>query len=104
MGKGSSVLLVDAMVGIMTEGLTVVAAAILGHDDKVWTLPAPARHHHIIKFMAESGEPTPINGEQGFVLNDGRFVMRKAGAYLALKNGQIKALKWPPYLYSEDIW
>lgn len=92
------------MVGIMTEGLTVVAAGILGRDDKVWTLPPPARHHHIIKFMAESGEPIPINGEQGFVLNDGRFVMRKAGARVAIAAGQIKALKWPPNLYSEDIW
>jgi hypothetical protein len=88
----------------VTETLTVAAAAILGHNGDIWSLPRPARHHHVIKFMAESGEPTPINGEQGFVLSDGRFVMRKAAAYLALKNGQIKSLKWPPNLYSEDIW
>ena len=26
------------------------------------------------------------------------------GAEIALKSGQIDALKWPPCLYSEDLW
>lgn len=42
--------------------------------------------------------------EQGFLLNNGRFAMRKAAAALAVRNGQIDAPKWPPNLYSEDLW
>lgn len=88
----------------MDKSLRVDAAAILGHDGKVWMLPAPARHHDIIRHMVENGEPTPITGEQGFVLNDGRFVMRQAAARVAINAGQTESLKWPPNLYSEDIW
>lgn len=84
--------------------LTVEAVAILGSNVKIWSLPKPARHHNVIKLMADSGEPIPICGEQGFILNDGRFVGRKAAANVAIKAKQIESLKWPPNLYSEDMW
>jgi hypothetical protein len=41
---------------------------------------------------------------QGFVTDEGRFVDRLEGAAIALAAGQIAALKWPPDLYSEDLW
>lgn len=84
--------------------LTVVAAAIL-QDDIVYTLPPPARHHNIIRMMVEEkGLPPPIKGEQGFVLSDGRFAMRKSAARVALKAGQCKEPMSPPWLFSEDLW
>lgn len=86
------------------EALKVVAAAIIDHKGVPVSLPPPARHHTIIRFLAERGDPTPIMGEQGFLLSDGRFCRRKPAARVAIKAGQIEALKWPPNLYSEDLW
>jgi hypothetical protein len=42
--------------------------------------------------------------EQGFVTSDGRFVGRKQAGCIAILAGQIERLKWPPLLYSEDLW
>ena len=82
----------------------VVAAAIIGEDGHPYSLPEPMRHHHVIRHMASLGHRTPIMGEQGFVLNTGRFVDRTEAAAIAIAAGQISGLKWPPYLYSEDLW
>ncbi len=88
------------------DELRVIAAAIR-IKDRVYSLPQPARHHDVISDMrCNQG----VRGkqdqtwEQGFVLNDGQFVNRKQAAYIARRNAQIAALKWPPNLYSEDLW
>lgn len=52
----------------------------------------------------ECGLPTPITGEQGFLTEEGEFVDRLRGAEMALSNGQVPALRWPPELFSEDLW
>ncbi len=82
----------------------VVAAAIRDKDGVPVSLPPPARHHDIIRLLADRGDPTPIMGEQGFMLSDGTFAWRTRAAGFALQSGQIDALKWPPNLYSEDLW
>jgi hypothetical protein len=41
---------------------------------------------------------------QGFVLSDGSFADRQRAAAVAIEAGQIQALRWPPDLYSEDVW
>lgn len=83
----------------------VVAAAILGEDGQPYSLPAPNRHGHIIHWMVTKlGHRRPIQGVQGFVLDDGTFVGRKTAARLALSNGQCEKLTAPPRLYSEDLW
>mgnify|MGYP006914158691 FL=1 len=41
---------------------------------------------------------------QGFITEDGQFVDRIDGATLAIQSGQIQKLKWPPNLYSEDLY
>jgi hypothetical protein len=86
------------------EICTIVAAAIRDHDGTVYSVPRPGRHHHVIRLMVEAGRPKPITGEQGFVLEDGRFVNREEGAQMALASGQIEELHWPPDLFSEDLW
>lgn len=66
------------------------------------------RHGDIIKAMVELyGITPPVDGEryeQGFVTSTGEFVDRVEGAAIAIAAGQIKALKWPPLLYSEDLY
>ena len=63
----------------------------------------PNRHHDLCKQIVEWGAD-PEDFEQGFKTASGEFVDRKRAAELALASGQIKALKTPPDLYSEDLW
>jgi hypothetical protein len=92
-------------------GETIETAAIF-HDGKVWTLPRPARHidvmQHIWKelhYKTDDDKLIVIGFEtQGFVTSAGRFVRREPAARIAKQAKQIIALKWPPKLYSEDLW
>ena len=89
--------------------LYVDRAAIV-HDDIVYSVPRPGRHHTVIAFMAEKFGPgwQLIGGEQGFVLSDGRFARRKPAWRIAKAAGQL--LPRAPTdgnggtLYSEDVW
>jgi len=85
--------------------MKVTAAAIRDDDGKVWTLPAPARHHNILRHMYDSGKPGSFLDGQGFVLEDGTFVNRKVAAKLAVESGQIKKTEYVDgQLFSEDLW
>ena len=76
----------------------ITAAAIL-LDGVVYSLPKPARHADIIKSIGYK-----VRYEiQGFIAN-GVFVDRIEGAKIAIESNQIDKLKWPPNLYSEDLW
>jgi len=91
---------------VITTMPRVVAAAIrIG--TMVYSLPSPARHHDVISDMRLNrgvrGEQDET-WEQGFLLDDGRFANRRQAASIALRVEQIAALKWPPNLYSEDLW
>lgn len=95
------------MIDTKPAALTVTAAAIMHPDGRVYSLPPPARHANILWMMVEKRVMPPDNalgGEQGFLLSDGRFCRRKPAGVIALKAGQIKELRWPPSLYSEDLW
>lgn len=83
--------------------MTIIAAAIQ-QNRLIFILPQPSRHHHILHLMAELGLPTPITGKQGFINSYGDFVDRELGAQIAIADGQIQKLRWPPDLYSEDLW
>ncbi|MEK6882298.1 MAG: hypothetical protein AABY22_21950 [Nanoarchaeota archaeon] len=68
----------------------------------VWT---GRRHHEIIKTIIETLDIKRVDGEQGFVTNDGVFVDRQEGGRIALACGQIKNLKYhKTKLFSEDIF
>jgi hypothetical protein len=62
--------------------------------------PAPARHHNLFALSREAQNPDA----SGFILSDGSFADRKRAAAVAIAADQIKALSWPPNLYSEDMW
>lgn len=63
------------------------------------------RHNNIRDSMTGMGinfkEPDVV---QGFLNSDGKFLDRLEAAEEALRCGQISELKWPPNLYSEDLY
>lgn len=61
------------------------------------------RHDRIFRTLAECGVDK-IGAVQGFVNDKGEFLDRIDAANEALEEGQIKELKWPPRLYSEDLY
>ena len=88
----------------MKETITHVAMVL--QNGTQYNLPAPKRHHHIFGVMHNDGVlPEDRYGcTQGFLTSTGRFVDRTEAGKIAIEAGQIKTLKWHPYLYSEDLW
>jgi hypothetical protein len=90
------------------DSLRVEKAAIRTNEGQVFTVDPPKRHHDVIRAIRESGYEGPVCGDrQGFVLNDGRFVMRKAALRVAIKAEQArldKCIAPGIGLFSEDIW
>lgn len=84
----------------------VTAAAIKDpHTDKVWSVPAPGRHHDVIRHMCQNGyESVPGDFPQGFLLEDGSFVDRWNARRHAIGSAQITHAKYGKELYSEDVW
>lgn len=72
---------------------------------KVHTLPAPNRHHHVIRAIGGIKGPDV----QGFTDQHGVFLNRRDAYKLAAANGQLKRDPDPKKyqgtdLYSEDLW
>jgi len=84
----------------------ITHVAIQHTDGRVFSLPKPFRHNHVIKMMVEICElPKPISGEQGFLNHKGRFLNRKDAAINARLSGQLHdTLYDPERLFSEDLW
>lgn len=81
--------------------LEVVAAAIKDNGI-VYSVPAPARHHDVMKVMKDLGCKRPIDGVQGFLLSDGSFVNRSLAAQVAVRANQCYIKRGE--LFSEDLW
>lgn len=87
----------------------MILAAAIRQDGVIYTLPVPARHHDIIRYMAlDIGMPTPIAGEQGFLVShqgEARFANRTQAKAIARRSGQILEGKGLlRELFSEDLW
>lgn len=87
----------------MTE--RIVAAAIKHPSGRVYSVPAPGRHHNVIALMVKERAGQVMQSEQGFLTSDDRFVDRiearaiaTAAAQLLERDGGL------PKLYSEDVW
>ena len=78
----------------------ITHVAIKTDDGKIYSLPKPKRHYNIFWENVTLTE----QGEQGFLDENGNFLTRKQGAHYARSHKQIEKLKWPSYLYSEDLW
>lgn len=85
--------------------VAVYAVAIRGNAGRVFALPQPYRHHDVIRHMANLGEPTPITGEQGFLVSGRGFANRTEARRFAEEAGQILEGRGKlGELYSEDLW
>lgn len=85
---------------------SIIGVAIIGYDGNVYSLPKPNRHHHVIHMMVKQyNHPIPINGEQGFITNEGKFVNRIEAKVIAVNNNQLTSRAGnEEELFSEDVW
>lgn len=75
------------------------------YNGVIYSLPRPNRHHDVIRHIHEVTGATTIDGDQGFMTNDGQFVGRRQARLIAERSGQLlpRASKGKE-LYSEDVW
>jgi hypothetical protein len=79
-------------------------------DGKVWKLPAPNRHIHVVQHIIKvTGKGLCGPSTYGFTTESGGFLSRKAAFALAIQTGQISSTIAAMQsnideLYSEDIW
>lgn len=82
-----------------------IEAAACCHDNRVYSLPPPARHHNVLSFMYEKGIKQDETTQQGFITNHGKFVDRKEALEIASIARQLIRKTPPAYmLFSEDLW
>jgi hypothetical protein len=92
------------MTAIEPERILGVA---IWHADYYGRLPAPARHHDVIRDLVGSGKTQRVGGDawQGFYTNNRRFVSSMAAFVIAERAGQIIKHTGPAgFLFSEDLW
>lgn len=85
----------------------LIAAAAIRWRGETFSMAAPARHHDVIALIRRERPnwgPVPGWAEQGFITNSGAFVDREMAGKIAVEAGQVESLKWPPSLFSEDLW
>lgn len=91
-----------------SEGVCVVAVAILDDQGGIWSLPAPRRHAHVLSHAREYGVQLPsLEDSQGFLLSNGKFARRMPSLAIATRMGQLKdGGPTAPHvgLFSEDVW
>ncbi len=88
----------------------IVAAAIIQNGVVYVGIPKVERHHHLIHYIASKIGIKPVNGEQGFMDDEGIFHNRQSAAQHVLKCNQpiVKCPTGrdfnPNRLFSEDIF
>ena len=89
--------------------MKIVAVALKSKQGLIFTLPAPARHGHVISYMNyDQIKEHPLTAEQGFLTDEGQFINRKQAMYVATEANQIlehMEHKLPKNeLYSKHLW
>lgn len=85
----------------------IEASAVHPRGGEPTSLPAPARHHDVIAYLAKRGFGPGDMGpaRQGFMTTKGRFVDRVEAFDIAKRAGQLLRKGQPGgRLYSEDLW
>ena len=83
----------------------MIIAAAVRRGDRIHALPAPARHHDVLRTLPqESDANEPTHGEQGFIDSELGFVTRGKAYIIATASGQIVEAIAPGMLTSEDVW
>lgn len=87
----------------MTEPGPRITHVAIKYGGKTYSLPAPNRHHHVIRLIGGVRGPDT----QGFLDNNGNFLDRRQAMQLARGNGQLNRPTdgyQGPELFSEDLW
>lgn len=87
----------------------MLVAVALRFQGKIYSLPKPNRHHHIVELILKETGVASVDTDledEGFLDENKRFYNRKQGLYHARKNNQIKdeSKVRCNLLTSEDIW
>jgi hypothetical protein len=83
--------------------LKIVSVAIR-RGKLIFSIEAPARHHHVLHTMDLQEKIDAIDVDQGFLTNEGKFVDREEAFKIALAANQLLAIHPLKELFSEDIW
>ena len=90
-----------------TEAQQITHVAI-SYAGRIWSLPAPNRHHDVIRFIAkETGSGLYGPHSEGFLTENGTYLDRITARHLAEGNGQFKREAGGTQsaeLFSEDLW
>jgi hypothetical protein len=88
--------------------LTQITHVAIQYAGKTYSLPAPNRHHNVIRMIAaENGVGIRGPDKQGFLDETGKFLNRKDAMLIAQATGQLNRRPGGyngDDLYSEDLW
>lgn len=89
-----------------TMSLPKITHVAIIFEGKVYSLPAPNRHHHVIRHIVEVTGSKCVDGDEGFLDETGLFLEREPAKIRAEKTGQLKQQIDPheSLLFSEDLW
>jgi hypothetical protein len=80
-------------------------------NGQIYSLPAPNRHHHVIRHICETTGATHVAAygeDQGFLDSNGHYYTRRFALNVAREAGQLDKVrsKTSPehLLFSEDLW
>lgn len=86
----------------------IVSAALRAKiRDVIISLPAPAKHHQVMRRIGMEivDISNPHMWEQGFLTSTGRFVDRGTARWIAVNAGQLKTTASKGVeLFAEDLW
>ena len=93
----------------MSDLVERIERAAIWHRGRVYSVPQPGRHHHVIRMMSEEhGLGPEAQRHQGFYTSSDRYVDRKEGWRIANEAGQLLPRAPTDHkggtLYSEDVW
>lgn len=83
----------------------IVGSAIF-HEGRIFWLEAPARHGDVMAALVKIGQQrSAIEGDQGFVTQNGDFLNRTEARQMAERYELLKPnARQHVELFSEDIW
>lgn len=81
----------------------VASAAIRDSRGRIHRLPPPAHHKHILSWMRQEGF-SHKDAIKGFWTTEERFVCREQAGRIAMRVGQVLAMRLDPKLHSGDMW
>jgi hypothetical protein len=92
----------------VSDRAKITHVAVRWHE-KVYSLPEPNRHHHVLRLISETEKASYIphgEKEEGFLDAEGRFLNRAQAVVSAIQNDQVKDVSKIRLgmLFSEDLW